>query len=151
MRVLIATDHLQGSASTDHHDAVDGEIVMPVVVECGVPACDRCLRGWIGLVSHGATTTAMVVDRPGVTPVDLRRRVHDWLDRAGVVDTVVQAVEAGAYEVAGQPVDDPVVAVAELVEVHVAEIREVCDAFAVGTTVSRLGGLVAARRIDDAA
>ncbi len=151
MLVLIATDELQGAAPGDHHDAVDGELVSPVVLECADDRCDACARGWFGLVSHGGTTTAMVVDRPGVTEAALRRRVHDWLDCRGTVDLIVQAVEAGEYIVDGETFDDPVAAVAELVDEHVREIRAVCAAFEVGTVVSRLGHLVAARRLDMAA
>ena len=58
----------------------------------------------------------MVVDRPGVTEAILRERIHGWLDRTGTVDLVVQAAEAGEYEVDGQLVGDPVAAVAELVD-----------------------------------
>ena len=151
MLVLIATDELQGTAPDDHHDAVDGELVCPVVLECPDEHCDACARGWFGLVSHGGTTTAMVVERPGVTEAALRRRVHDWLDCCGTIDLIVQAAEAGEYSVDGEVYDDPVAAVAELVDEHVREIHAVCAAFEVGTVVSRLGHLVAARHLDMAA
>lgn len=151
MLVLIATDELHGHVPSDHHHAVDGELVVPVVLDCIDDSCEACARGWFGLVSHGGTTTAMVVDRPGVTESILRRRIHDWLDCGGVVDRVVQAVEAGEYEVGGELLDDPVVAVDELVQAHIDEIREICATYAVGTIVSRLGQLVAPRSWADAA
>lgn len=151
MQVLIATDEQMGAAVDDHHFAVDGELVSPVVLECPDDRCDVCRRAWFGLVSHGGTTTAMVVERPGVDEHSLRQRIHDWLDSCGTIDAVVQAVEAGEYEVEGQPVDDAVAAVEELVDAHVAEIRAICATFPVGTVVSRLGQLVSRRRVDLAA
>lgn len=151
MLVLIAADELQGTAADDHHCAVDGELVTPVVLDCPDPDCRVCTRGWFGLVSHGGTTTAMVVERPGVTEAALRRRIHDWLDCAGTIDALVQASEAGVYEVDGVPVADPVAAVDELVSAHLAEIRTICATYPVGTVVSRLGQLVAPRHLDAAA
>ena len=150
MLVLIATDELvteqlHGPTPSDHHFAVDGELVVPVVLECIDEHCDVCNRAWFGLVSHGGTTTAMVVDRPGVSEAMLRSRIHDWLDCAGTVDLIVQAVEAGEYEVAGEVFDDPVAAVAELVSAHVDELREICATFPIGTILSRMGQLVAPR------
>ncbi len=151
MLVLIATDSLHGSIPSDHQHAVDGELVTPVVVECADDRCESCRRGWFGLVSHGGTTTAMVVDRPGVTEAILRERLHRWLDCQGTIDRVVQAVEAGEYEVDGRPFDDPVAAVDELISDHISEIRAICERFCVGTMVSRMGPLVAPRVIDRAA
>jgi hypothetical protein len=151
MLVLIATDELQGTAPDDHHHAVDGELVVPKVMECPDSLCDVCRRGWFGLVSHGATTTAMVVERPGVTQADLRRRIHDWLDCTGTIDLIVSAAESGEYEVDGLVVADPVAAVAELVDAHVHEIQLICQTFGVGTTVSRLGTLVSPRLYSAAA
>ena len=151
MLVLIATDELHGATPNDHHCAVDGELVSPVLLECPDEYCDVCSRAWFGLVSHGATTTAMVVDRPGVTESIMRERVHAWLDCLGTVDAVVQAVEDGDYEVEGEVFDDPVAAVAELVDAHVTEIREICANYSVGTMLSRMGQLVAPRSLIEAA
>ncbi len=151
MLVLIATDVSHAATPSDHHHAVDGELVAPVVLDCIDEHCDVCRRAWFGLVSHGGTTTAMVVDRPGVSEAVLRERVHAWLDCNGTVDLVVQAVEQGEYEVAGQVLDDPVAAVAELVDAHVDEIREICANYPIGTVVSRMGQLIAPRSWPDAA
>ena len=151
MLVLIATDELQGTAHGDRHHAVDGELVTPVVLECSDPGCDVCARAWFGLVSHGGTTTAMVVDRPGVTEAAIRSRIHEWLDCSGTVDLIVQASEAGEYEVDGVCVVDPVGAVDELVSAHLTEIRTICATYPVGTIVSRLGQLVAPRHLASAA
>lgn len=146
MLVLIATDpapaHRRRAPQADVPAAVDGELVTPPVVDCPDVQCDTCATGWFGLVSHGASTTAMVVDRPGVTLADLERRIHDWLDCNGIVDTIVQAVEAGEYVVDGQLFDDPVAAVDDIVTAHVHDIQQICAEFAVGTELSRLGSLV---------
>lgn len=153
MLVLIATDEVQRSAHAQalQGQAVDGELVAPVVVPCHNPDCESCNLAWFGLVSHGPTETAMVVDRPGVTEADLRRRIHDWLDCQGVIDVIVDAAERGGYMVNGARVDDPVAAVAELVDDHVREIRLICASYPVGTVVSRFGSLVSASHLADAA
>lgn len=150
MLVLIATETTQRPAHDPVH-AVDGELVAPVVLECSNPDCDECSHAWFGLVSHGPTVTAMVVDRPGVTEADLRRRVHEWLDCRGVVDVVAEAAECGGYRIDGEVIDDPVAAVAELVDDHVREIRLICANYPVGTVVTRLGSLVSASTLADAA
>lgn len=146
MLVLIATDpkpaHRRRAPLAEAQAAVDGELVTPPVVDCPDVECDTCATGWFGLVSHGASTTAMVVDRPGVTLADLKRRIHDWLDCNGIVDTIVQAVEAGEYVVDGEQFDDPVAAVDDIVLAHIDDIQQICAEFPVGTELSRLGSLV---------
>ena len=145
MLVLVATKDPDGSLPSDRHFAVDGELVVPVVLECPDTHCDVCARAWFGLASHAGTTTAMVADRPGVTEAELRRLIHDWLDDKGTVGLIVQAAEDGDYEVDGFPVTDPVTAVADLVDAHVEMIRDICSGFAIGTVVSRMGTLVSER------
>lgn len=146
MLVLIATDpspaHRARHPRSEAHAAVDGELVTPPVLECTDIDCRTCSTGWFGLVSHGTSATAMVVDRPGVTLGDLKRRIHDWLDCAGLVDTIVQAVESGEYTVDGETFDDSVAAVDELVMAHLHDIQQICSEFPVGTELSRLGTLV---------
>lgn len=155
MLVLIATDsspaHRRRRPWPDYKPAVDGELVSPPVIDCPDADCSSCAQGWFGLVSHGATTSAMVVDRPGVTLADLKRRIHDWLDCGGVVDTIVQAVDAGEYVVDGEPFGDPVAAVDDIVMAHVHHIQQICAEFPVGTALSRLGSLVSPARADVAA
>lgn len=152
MRVLIAVDHPSDRFGHDRAEgAIDGELVTPVIVGCENPACVTCHGAWFGLASHGPAGAAMVVDRPGVTSADLHRRVHAWLDCLGVVDQVVQATEAGEFELGGVPVDDPVVAVDELVSDHLAEIDQICATFPIGTVLGRLGTLVAPHEVDLAA
>lgn len=153
MLVLIAIDptsaHRRRAVLPDAPAAVDGELVVAPVIDCADIGCDTCASGWFGLVSHGATTTAMVVDRPGVTRDDLGVRIRDLLECLGVVDDLVSAVCAGRFEVDGRRVDDPVVAVDELVRAHLDDIRAICSEFSIGTELSRLGPLVSpiARRL----
>jgi hypothetical protein len=155
MLVLIATDstpaHQRRRPRPDIEPAVDGELVSPPVVDCPEADCGTCAQGWFGLVSHGATITAMVVDRPGVTLADLKRRIHDWLDCSGIVDAIVQAVESREYVVDGESFDDPVAAVDDIVMAHVQDIQQICARFPVGTPLSRLGSLVSPTRADVAA
>jgi hypothetical protein len=146
MLVLIASDptlvHHRRRPQLGVGPAVDGELVTPPILDCVDPDCRACPTGWFGLVSHGATTTAMVVDRPGVTLADLKRRIHHWLDCGGVIDQIVQAVESGEHTVDGALFDDPVDAVDELVMAHVHDIHQICAEFPIGTELSRLGSLV---------
>lgn len=148
MRVLIAiANHdstrqpLRGAAQA----AVDGELVMPTILECADLSCGSCRTEWFGLSTHCGTSTAMVVDRPHLSELQLRTLLHEWLDCQGTIDAVVQAVECGEFEVGGEVITDPVVAIHDLITDHLAEMRYICDAFAVGTVLSRLGPLVSAR------
>jgi hypothetical protein len=145
MLVLIATQDPHGALPTDRHFAVEGELVVPAVFECPDSHCDVCARAWFGLVSHAGTTTAMVADRPGVTRAKLRQAIHDWLDRQGTIDLVVQAVEAGGFELEGVSIHDPVAAVSDLVDDQIAVIEAVCAEFGEGAIVSRMGSLVSQR------
>ena len=145
MLVLVATKDPDGALPSDRHFAVEGELVVPVVLECPDTLCDVCSRAWFGLVSHAGTTTAMVAERPGVTEAELRRLIHDWLDHQGTVGMIVQAAEDGDYQVDGFPITDPVTAVADIVDAHVEMIRDICDGFPAGTVVSRMGTLVSER------
>ena len=90
MLVLIATNDLQGTVDSDYAWTVEGELVTPVATECASGERCGCNRGFPGLASGFATTTAMVVNRPGVTEADLRDAVYDWLDRGGWIDLLEQ-------------------------------------------------------------
>ena len=60
MLVLIATNELQGTAPDDYAWTVEGELVTPVATECASADRCGCARGFPGLESARATTTAMV-------------------------------------------------------------------------------------------
>ena len=124
MKVLVATRSTQGTHSGDYAHTVDGELVTPLSVTCSSPATCGCGRGFPGLGSSRATTTAMVVDRPLLTRSDLAQAVEDALERGGWLHDL----------------DDE--AIDELVEAHVTSIELVCACYPVGTVVSRWGGRV---------
>jgi len=139
MRVLIAV-HQQRRVHEHHRgEAVDGELVTPVLLECAEPERCRCNRSWAGLSTVGFSALAEVAERPNLDRVELRRALHDLLDEVGWIDEMVQAV--GADD--GDGADDPVWATERMIDDHLLQIEEICSAFPVGTVLSRLGDLVA--------
>ena len=68
MRVLVATSEGQGTQPGDYCWTVEGEIVLTgPLLECADPHRCGCGRGFPGLGSARATTTATVVDRAGIS------------------------------------------------------------------------------------
>jgi len=120
MLVLVATSEMQGREDGDYCSTVDGELVTPITFECCVPDTCGCGRGFPGLVSAGATTTAMVVDRTAITLQLLRQSVTDSLDRGGWRGVADEEFE--------QIVDD-----------HVDTIVRICQAFGERALVRRDG------------
>jgi hypothetical protein len=153
MLVLIATNELQGTAPDDYSFTVEGELVTPVAAECASGERCGCDRGFPGLASGFATTTAMVVERPGVTAGDLRDAVFDWLDRNGWIELFEQTAEERASSLVGQcDVDDDVDDLIEsIIDEHVDCIRQVCSAYPVGTVVVRRGTRIMTRSMPHAA
>jgi hypothetical protein len=151
MLVLIATNDLQGTVESDYAWTVEGELVTPVATECASGERCGCNRGFPGLASGYATTTAMVVNRPGVTEADLRDAVYDWLDRGGWIDlleqTAVDRSIAAGHDghLAIDEYDSIDTMVDSIIAEHVDMIHEVCSSFPEGTVVVRRGPLVAAR------
>lgn len=135
MKILIATTDLQGTRPGDYHCTVEGELVTPVVgdLECASPDRCGCGRGFPGLASAKATTTAMVVEREFIGDDDVRDAVRSWLERCGWVELLA---EHG---------DDPDAELDDIVDDHLDGIARVCDAFPVGTIVERDGTLIASR------
>lgn len=82
MKVLVATTETQGMFEGDYCSTVDGELVYIQSVSCPDPLCG-CTRGFAGLSSARATTTAMVVDRPDLKIGDLADALTDSLERGG--------------------------------------------------------------------
>jgi hypothetical protein len=149
MLVLIATNDLQGTVEGDYAWTVEGELVTPVATECASGERCGCNRGFPGLASGYATTTAMVVDRPGVTEADLRDAVYDWLDRGGWIDlleqTAVDRSIAAGHDGCPDAYDDIDAMVDAVIDEHIDMITEVCSSFPEGTVIVRRGPLVAAR------
>ncbi len=153
MLVLIATNELQGTHPDDYSFTVEGELVTPLAAECASGERCGCNRGFPGLASGLATTTAMIAERPGVTEQDLRDAVFDWLDRCGWIELFEEA--AVERSVAGGDVIHPDADVDDLIEAvideHVDCIRQVCSAYPVGTVVVRRSSLVTTRTYPTAA
>jgi hypothetical protein len=82
MKVLVATTETQGMFEDDYCWTVDGELVYIQSVSCPDPLCG-CTRGFAGLSSARATTTAVVVDRPNLQIGDLADALSDSLERSG--------------------------------------------------------------------
>ena len=155
MLVLIATNELQGATPGDYSFTVEGELVTPLAAECASGERCGCNRGFPGLASGFATTTAMVVDRPGVTEDDLRDAVFDWLDRTGWIDLfedtanerAASSVDDDEFDLDGD-VDD---LIESIIDEHVDCIHEICSTYPIGTVVVRLGDLVMTRAYPSAA
>ena len=152
MLVLIATNELQGTTADDYSFTVEGELVTPLAAECASGERCGCNRGFPGLASGFATTTAMIAERPGVTDADLRDAVFDWLDRTGWIDlfenTARERAESGDGPTEPDDIDDLIEAI---IDEHVDCIHEICSAYPVGTVVVRHGQLVSARSYPTAA
>jgi hypothetical protein len=148
MLVLIATNEQQGAAPGDYSFTVEGELVTPIATECASGERCGCNRGFPGLASGFATTTAMVVDRPGVTEADLRDAVFDWLDRGGWIELLesaaIERVLAGCDPVEAE-LDDVDDTIESIIDEHVEMIREVCSAYPQGSILARRGPLVMTR------
>ena len=136
MKVLIATTELQAASAGDYSFTVEGELVTPLVAECCTPDTCGCGRGFPGLASGRATTTAMVVDRPFISSDELRDAVFAWLDRSGWVDLLG---------------DEHADEIDEIIDEHLDVIDEVCRTYPIGTIVERNGSLIGSRSMRFAA
>jgi hypothetical protein len=121
MLVLVATKQTQGRVPHDYSHTVEGELVTPIAVECCLPDTCGCSRGFPGLVSARATTTAMVVERAAIGPALLRQAVVDSLQRGG-------------WCTGSDPHEFD-----ELVDDHVETIIKICKAFGEGAVIRRDG------------
>ncbi|MCU1360285.1 MAG: hypothetical protein JWN99_1574 [Ilumatobacteraceae bacterium] len=119
MRVLIATRRTQGAVAGDYCWALEGELVTPVTASCGSPDSCGCGRGFPGLASSRATTTAMVVERAQLNPDNLRLALRDSLDRGGWLQWSTD------------------LEIDELLDAHVDAIAMVCHHFEAGAVVGR--------------
>lgn len=78
MKVLVATAKGQGQDPDDHCWATDGELVR--LFDCTEPGCDY--TAFVGIESHEATSTALVVERRDLDPYVLSLAFRqDWENR----------------------------------------------------------------------
>lgn len=147
MLVLIATRELQGAVPGDYSFTVEGELVTPLASECASGERCGCTRGFPGLASGLATTTAMVADRPAVTESDLRDAVFDHLDRTGWIDLLEEAARerSDRCDEGFDPDDDVDDLIESIIDEHVESINDICSTYPVGTVISRRGSLVTTR------
>ncbi|MEM9040745.1 MAG: hypothetical protein AAGD33_12685 [Actinomycetota bacterium] len=155
MLVLVATPELQGTDPGDYSFTLDGELVTPIVAECSSPTRCGCGRGFPGFASSRATTTAVVVDRPHLTPGLLADAVWAWLERDGWRELLAAGpahdgdeTDGPADDVTDEMVDEMM---REIVDEHVEAIADVCAHFPIGTVVERNGTFVSARAFPQAA
>ncbi len=146
MHVLIATNELQGLHPTDYAWTVEGELVTAEPTECADAERCGCGRGFPGLASSRATTTAMVADLPHISAADLRGAILDWLERSGWRDLLA----AGAEERLGSTADVDE-QLDEIADEHIETITQICAMFEPGTVIEREGCLVRARAYPAAA
>ena len=103
MYVLAATRETQGLRDDDYVWTVDGELVFVPTFECRDRSCG-CNRGFAGVTSRRATTTAVIVDRPELEPDAYWGALFDAMceqgyvevgdeDDAEVVDGLIQMVQ----------------------------------------------------------
>jgi hypothetical protein len=121
MKVLIATAKTQGDVPGDYFGALDGELVRPLVLECCSPDDCGCGRGFPGLASSRATTSAVVCELAHMSRSDLTTAVTDSLRREGWLANVDEEIGA------------------DMVEQQVALIEEIGERFPTGTVVGRHG------------
>jgi hypothetical protein len=96
MKIITATRQTQGERSNDYDFCIDGELVMLPPVICDRDADDAdggcgCGRGWAGLNSHRATTTAVVVDL-AMSFDDYTEAIRSSLGQQGWPDVEAAAV-----------------------------------------------------------
>ena len=87
VKVLVATSAMQGTRYNDYNWCIEGELVLLL------PVCRRdredpdggcgCGRGFAGMNSHRATTTAMVRTLAGFSRADYAEAVRSSLEAQG--------------------------------------------------------------------
>lgn len=127
MKVLVATSYTQGVVPGDYQFTVEGELVTTVTMPCDDHERCGCSRGFAGLASARATTTAMVVERDGIDPELLAMAVLDSMERQG-------------WTLGLDPLD-----IEDLLADHLDELEMVCSEYPIGTVVGRVGDLVYTR------
>jgi hypothetical protein len=115
--VLVATRRTQGQEPDDYCFAFDGELVRVPDMECSDADRCGCARGFAGMSSRRATTTATVVERSTIDPPTYRQLIREDLLRAG------------------HPPDDP--HLESVVEFHYLLLTHITACVAAGEVVER--------------
>ena len=129
MKVLVATRWTQGSEPGDYCWTVEGELVLGgPILECRRGDQCGCGRGFPGLASAKATTTAVIVDRSDLNRELLGLAIRDSLGRQGWL----RALDPDEID--------------EGIEDEIQLIELITGSFDVGTLLGRHGSEVFARR-----
>ena len=123
MKVIVATRRSQGELEDDYAWTLDGELVHLPMLVCATPDVCGCDRGFAGVSSHRATSTAEVADRE--------------LGRDDVVSAVAHSLADGGWFPEAEA-HHALLAARDLVE----PLLELADRLPVGTVVRRHGDLV---------
>lgn len=104
MKMLVATSRPQGARANDYHHCTEGELVWIGLV-CRKDRDDPdggcgCGRGFGGLNSHRATTTALVADLPGFTRDDYVLAIRSSLATQGWPPSVAEEIADGQLDLA---------------------------------------------------
>jgi hypothetical protein len=115
MKVLVATARTQGDRPNDYHWCIEGELVRIGEV-CPLDRSDPdggcgCGRGFGGLNSHRATTTARIAEVP-LSRADYVEAIRSSLQQQGW-DPCIGCAESEADELAALVADWPAGAVVE--------------------------------------
>jgi hypothetical protein len=115
MKLLVATARTQGARASDYHFCIESELVRIGEV-CARDRADPeggcgCGRGFGGLNSHRATTTARIAEVP-LARVDYIEAIRSSLQQQGW-DPCVDCAAAEADDLAGLVADWPVGSVVE--------------------------------------
>lgn len=134
MKVLVATRETQGWRDNDFCWAVEGELVIFIVMECGSGSIDDgcgCRRSMSGMVSQRATTTVKVVERKELDPSTYLDMVADGLRDRGYITNDLLVIPD----------------VKEWVDDLALELAAIALAFPVGTILERRGETITVREI----
>lgn len=126
MRVIVATERTQGDKPGDYCFTVEGELVRLPWMECDSPGCG-CNRGFAGLSSHRATTTARVVNQP-----ELKKEAY--------LELLLDNAVASGFG----PVDDEL---RRLVADEARQLMALAQELPLGSVLERLGDQTAVRRM----
>lgn len=88
MKLLTGTGRGQGGRDNDFNWCIEGELVLPPLLVCSTDKNDPdggcgCGRGFGGLTSHRATTTATVRDIPDISRDDYVSAIRGSLEDQG--------------------------------------------------------------------
>jgi hypothetical protein len=126
MYVLEATKETQGDRDDDYVWTIEGELVFIPPLGCRTPSCG-CHRGFAGMTSHRATTTARIAER---TDMDVDAY---W-------DVIYQSMTDQGYDIIGS--EDLIDAVDE--QVRTVQLFGISGGH--GTVVGRTASAVFLRR-----